>query len=106
MEPRREVGETSFPDGQAAETCLRQPAIPISHLGTVGLIIRRLSLQMHYYNSGQGCLCMLFGWTGGGGDDLSTHVAEEVLVHPLTADGMRDSMSPANQHGFPVSRSR
>ena len=64
---------------------------------------------MHYYNSGQGCVCMLFPrfhcwpepWSGGG-DNHSPHVAEEVLVHPPTAGRMQDSMPFANQHCFPV----
>ena len=29
------------------------------------------------------------GGEGGGGDNLSLHMAEEVLVHPLASDGMR-----------------
>ena len=32
------------------------------------------------------------GRQGGGSDSHSSHVAEEVLVHPFASDGMPDSM--------------
>ena len=42
------------------------------------------------------------GTQGQRGDIRSPHVAEAVIVHLPASDGMRDSMSPASQHGSPV----
>ena len=40
------------------------------------------------------------GERGGGSDSHSPHVADEVLVQPPTADGMRESMSLASYIAF------
>ena len=40
------------------------------------------------------------GERGGRGDSSSPHVADEVLVHPPTADGMSEFMSLANNIAF------
>ena len=42
------------------------------------------------------------GGQGRGSYSHSPHVAEEVLLHPLAPDGLRDSMPPVTQHVSPV----
>ena len=96
-----EVGATSFPDGQAAEDLFGSAGnthLPLWYSWAFRLEAIALNA---YYNSGQGCLCTCFpismvgqspgqnmGEQGGGGDSRSPHVADEVLVHPPSADGM------------------
>ena len=38
------------------------------------------------------------GW-GEGDDNHGPHVSAEVVVHPTASVGMRDTVSPATQHG-------
>ena len=98
------------------ETCLCWPAISISPSGTVRLITWRLLLWRCLVTTMERAVSVCFspiptftqyigGDTGGrcrGGDSLSPHMAKEVLLHPSASDGMQDSMSPATQHGSPV----
>ena len=107
------MGETSFPDGQAAEDLFRSAGnihLPLWY--SRAFCPEAIALNA-YYNSGQGCLCTFFpvpvvGQSpdqdmrerGRGGDSCSPHVADKVFVHPPTADGMSESMSLANNIAF------
>ena len=96
VEPGREVGETSFPDGQDAEDLFASAGIthlPLWYsrafrpetIAPNALLQQWTGLSLSFFpvfsadgqNPGKDT-----GARGGGGDSLSPHVAEEVLVHP------------------------
>ena len=103
VQPGREVGETSFSDGQAAEDLFASASnthFPLWYIQSglssgdycskciITTVDRAVSVCFFSIsavgqNPGQDT-----GGQGRGGDRHSPHVAEEVLVHPATADGM------------------